>query len=154
MASTRKLPVIEIFFPFWGLYCKVLSGSDTALIWGRPSNVATHELPCHSAFLTSVNDSRTAVSSLPFFVSPSLTSAIKQFNSLICWGFFAFTFFSLSVEFAHRLSHIWLKNTVWRQVTLDLRKGLHFCGSRPNPANCRLLLKAQSQTSSMTTFAR
>lgn len=136
----------DFFFPFWGLYCKALSGSDTALIGGKLSNVATRELPCHAAPLTSVNDSRTAISSLPFFVSTSLTSAIKQFNSLVCWGFFVFTFFSLSVEFAHRLSHIWLKNTVWKQVTLDLGKGLHFHGSRPNRANCRLLLKAQSHT--------
>lgn len=86
------------FFSFQGLYCEVLSGSDIALVWVGASNVATQILPCHAAPLAGVNDSRTAISSLPFLASTCLTSAIKPFNSFGGVFFFVFTFFNLSVE--------------------------------------------------------
>lgn len=91
------------FFPFQVLRCELLSGSDIALICVRASSVATQILPCHAAPLSSVNDSRTTISSLPFLVSTSdfYHQTVQQF--LFGWGlgFFVFTVFNLSVEISH-----------------------------------------------------
>lgn len=78
-ASTRKLSVTEIFFPFQGLHCKVLSGSDTDLIWVGAGNVATQILPCRAV------PPKTTRSSLPFLVS------LLSSNSSTALGFFLYS---------------------------------------------------------------